>query len=144
MTLIELTFVLLMIGIVSSSFILSSNWLNRIRLESKAQEIVSAIEYAKQAALLTGLNHSLQLKENTVRVYQNGTSKKLIYLIKLDPNQSLTNESNTKKEILISSNGAVDKALTLNLRHRNLNQNIKITIGVGTSKIRQYKGEKAS
>lgn len=143
MTIIELTVVLLIIGFINLSFIIGSNWLNRIKLENKAREIISAIEYAKQASLLTGVSHSLQIKENTFRVYQNGISKKLIYKIELEPNQSLVNESNAKREILINSNGTVNQALTLNLRHKDSHQNIKITIGVATSKIRWYKGEKA-
>lgn len=143
MTIIELTVVLLIIGFINLSFIIGSNWLNRIKLENKAREIISAIEYAKQASLLTGVSHSLQIKENTFRVYQNGMSKKLIYKIELEPNQSLVNESNAKREILINSNGTVNQALTLNLRHKDSHQNIKITIGVATSKIRWYKGEKA-
>lgn len=143
MTIIELTVVLLIIGFINLSFIIGSSWLNRVKLESKAREIISAIEYAKQASLLTGVSHSLQIKENTFRVYQNGISKKLIYKIELEPNQSLVNESNAKREILINSNGTVNQALTLNLRHKDSHQNIKITIGVATSKIRWYKGEKA-
>lgn len=143
MTIIELTVVLLIIGFINLSFIIGSSWLNRIKLENKAREIISAIEYAKQASLLTGVSHSLQIKENTFRVYQNGISKKLIYKIELEPNQSLVNESNAKREILINSNGTVNQALTLNLRHKDSHQNIKITIGVATSKIRWYKGEKA-
>lgn len=138
-TLIELTVVLFILGLIGSSLSMSSNWITRVKLEQKAKEIVSAIEYAKQASLTTGINYSLTIKNNKVRIYKSGATKTLVYTINLEQGQSLINETNGKTEILLNSNGAIDKAITLTLRHKDCNQIIKMTVGVATSKVRQYR-----
>ena len=141
-TLIEMVFVILLISLMSASLSVGSRWLDEIALQAKVKEVMSGIEYAKQAAALTGEKYNLFFLQNRILV-RKGVWDKPIYTIYLEPNQKVFFNREARLDSIqqsITFNGtlATGDAGTIQIQNESLGKQARITIGVATSTVRVY------
>ena len=141
-TLIEMVCVILLMSLMSSSLMVGSKLLDELALQTKVKEVVAGIEYAKQAAALTGEKYNLFFLQNHILV-RKGTWDKPIYTIYLEPNQKVSFNKEVVSDSInqsIAFNGtfATGDAGTIQIQNESLGKQARITVGVATGKVKVY------
>ncbi len=136
MTLIELIMVLLLMGIIGSSVTVGTRMLQEVTLKAKVHEVVTGLEYVKQSAVATGEAYNVCCFEH--KIYVRKGIEKAAYVIRLGDGIRVPKDITG---MLIRFNGTMapsDGAATIKLVDDSLKKQVRITVGVGTGKIRVY------
>jgi len=141
-SLIEMIVVMALVGLMGSCFMFSSKWVEHLALRSKGEEIVAGIEYVKQAAALSGQSYNLFFIDDRVLV-RKGIWDKPIYTIDLASNQKISfhhkdSPKGWQQNITFNGTIATEDAGTIKLQNVTIGEQVRITVGVATSKVRVY------
>lgn len=136
MTLVELVMVLLLIGIAGSSITIGQHMLQEVTLKAKANEVVTGLEYIKESAVATGEQYNVFCFENRILV-RKGMEKPL-YTIRLGNGIRIPNGITGQWIRFRGTMAPCDGAATIKLIGNSLKKQVRITVGVGTGKVRVY------
>lgn len=136
MTLIELVMVLLLMGIVGSSITIGQRMLREATLKSKANEVAMGLEYIKQSAVATGESYNICCFDH--KIYVRKGIKKPMYVIQLGDGIRVPKDITGKLICFRGTMAPRDGAATIKLVDDSLKKQVRITVGVGTGKIRIY------
>lgn len=135
-TLIEMVIVLLLIGIVGSGIMISYKEAGRVALETTAHQIVQAIEYAKQAAAISGQQYNVLILDDHVSIRNERSDA--THTIYLTQNQELKAPNLKDYMIVFAGDISTHDAQTLKIIDKSIKRQARITIDVATSKVRVY------
>lgn len=133
-TLIESLLVVLLMGIVSLMLFVGSRQVERITFHNKVREVVNSIEYIKSAAAMTGSSFTSGCFTHSIRFSKEPTTVNEIFL---GDSMEIPKKS-TDKLLKFTGTIAPEKARTIIINNNYLKISARITVGVGTGKVRVY------
>lgn len=134
-TLVELVVVILLIGVMGSMMQIGNKMIEHIALETSVQQVTKGIEYAKQAAAVSGQQYNVFFHENRVLVRKG--IEKPIYTIRLPKNQRIYVRMG-EQMVMFDGDITTKDAQTIKIINDNLNRQARLTVDIATSKIRVY------
>ncbi len=134
-TLIEMVVVILLLGLMGSSIVVSSKMIDKVALDATVNQVTQGIEYAKQAAGVSGMQYNVFFFKNRMLVRQ-GLNKPL-YKVYVFPGQEFIVPPG---EEMVQFNGDITTgdSKTIYITNKKIGRQVRLTIDIATSKIRVY------
>lgn len=134
-TFIEMTVVLVLLGVIGVTATVGTKMLRQAKFEEKVCKVVQGIEYAQHCARVTGLQYNT-LCFNDHFVVRRGREVPL-YEVWMEDRMAMK-FSATGFLMFYHGRSAIERAGTIYIQDYDLNQQARITVGVATNKIRVY------
>lgn len=133
-SLIECILVLLLFGVISTTAFAGNRMVESTRFECKVCEVMHELEYAKSAAIATGMEYVVISFDRYIYVTYSGRQVK-----KIDLGSTMRVDDDITGHIIkFRDSIAPKKAGTIVIINKNLGKRARITVGVGTGMIRVY------